>query len=165
MEDFEVINVVSESDLEQKYTKIIDKVICILIKDYSLDEKDVRKRLSGHLPKSSFYNRKYPSNLERPSLSPSGYIRFAVKERNNLMKLNPDLTMTRATAQVAQMWKSLSEADKEKYHNEYRIEKEEYNKKLEEFNNKMNLIRESLYNESEEDVNNDDDEEDGDDDN
>ncbi|VEN60781.1 unnamed protein product [Callosobruchus maculatus] len=81
-----------------------------------------------------FNDVKIPDKPKKP-LTP--YLRFLEKHRPSIIKENPNLKHVDVIRRCADTWNSLSEAEKEKYKQNYKLDCEKYVEKLSDFNNSL----------------------------
>ncbi|CAH2007234.1 unnamed protein product [Acanthoscelides obtectus] len=75
-----------------------------------------------------------PDKPKRP-LSP--YLRFVENYKHSVLKENPDIKITEVVKKCAEKWNSMSEEEKQKYKENYKIESEKYSQTISDYNKSL----------------------------
>jgi hypothetical protein len=86
------------------------------------------------MPKKGEGKRKRePKDPNAPKKPLTGYMTFCQEERENIKSENPEMKAKEIMSELGNRWKSLSEAEKKKYNDQYKAAKAKYDEEMKKY--------------------------------
>jgi hypothetical protein len=111
-------------------TTNIDNIIRLMIDEFKLEEKEVRKTLKELLPSTSEFKKKKKRDPTKPKKNNSSYMFFTQDQRSVVQKEKPDMKITEVTSELGRRWHTLSDSDKKPYQKKADVDKVRYQTEL-----------------------------------
>ena len=137
--DTPVVAIASKS---KTTTENIDRILDMMVEEFKLTEKDVRKLLANVLPSTSRFKKKQkkakdPNAPKRPL---TAYMMMVQDIRDSLKKDHPEWSVTDISKEAGRLWREMKSDEKDKYQKKAQKARDDYTVKFEQYKKDNGIV-------------------------